>query len=41
MKMIVKEKCSARTSWHWLWFGKNKAKAIAKRINEMGTFAEE
>ena len=29
------------TSWHWLSFGKNKAKAILKWIDEIRKFAEE
>jgi hypothetical protein len=29
------------TSWHWLSFGKNKAKAIVKYFEEIKKFAEE
>jgi hypothetical protein len=29
------------TTWHWMSFGKNKAKAIAKYIDAIKKFAEE
>lgn len=28
------------TSWHWLTFGKNKAKAIVKYFDEIKSFSE-
>ena len=32
---------SSDTSWHWFTFGKSKAKAIVKYLDEIKKFAEE
>jgi len=41
LRIPTVEKPNPDTSWHWLSFGKNKAKAIVKYFDAIKKFAEE
>ena len=41
LRIPVVDDPNPETSWHWLSFGKNKAKAIVKWIDAIKKFAEE
>ncbi len=41
MRIPIVDAPSPNTSWHWLSFGKSKAKAIVKYFDEIMKFAEE
>jgi len=40
LRIPLVEDPNPETSWHWLTFGKSKAKAIVKFIDAIKTFAE-
>jgi hypothetical protein len=41
LRIPTVDKPNPDTSWHWLSFGKNKAKAIVKYFDAIKKFAEE
>ena len=41
LRIPVVDDPSPETTWHWLSFGKSKAKAIVKRFEAIKKFAEE
>lgn len=41
LRIPVVDDPNPETSWHWLSFGKNKAKAIVKWFDAIKKFAEE
>ncbi len=41
MRIPIVDAPSPETAWHWLSFGKSKAKAIIKYFDEIKKFAEE
>ncbi len=41
LRIPLVDEPNPETSWHWLSFGKNKAKAIVKWYEEIKKFAEE
>lgn len=41
LRIPLVEQPDPEVSWHWLSFGKNKAKAIVKHIEAIRKFAEE
>ena len=40
IRITLVEDPSPETSWHWLTFGRSKAKAIVKYIEDIKKFAE-
>lgn len=41
LRIPVVDDPDPETAWHWMSFGKNKAKAIVKYFEEIKKFAEE
>jgi hypothetical protein len=41
LRIPLVDQPEAETSWHWLTFGKSKAKAIVKHFDAIKKFAEE
>ncbi|HTY37203.1 MAG TPA: hypothetical protein VMH23_08830 [Bacteroidota bacterium] len=41
LRIPLVDEPSPDTAWHWMSFGKNKAKAIVKWIDEIKKFAEQ
>jgi hypothetical protein len=41
LRILTVDEPNPETTWHWMSFGKNKAKAIVKYYDEIKKFAEQ